>query len=160
MSENNKQKPRAIDVDKIDLEKEREKITENPGLIAFAHTVGGALIKPEDKGKIKGRAMAAMQEQTERQMSQLYQQMQVLAEQAQSLKSRVLISERIYQSQINFEPLIGKTYYLYERKDGSDLLSLVSPEEWGSPLPFNKHLASVKLLSDHTWDVLEEDAEL
>jgi hypothetical protein len=74
-----------------------DNVTDQPGLIPFPHHLGSAVIKPEDKGKIKGRAMAAMKEQTERQMSQLYDQMKVLAEQANRIKERVNISEKIYQ---------------------------------------------------------------
>ncbi|MCC5930808.1 MAG: DUF2452 domain-containing protein [Cyclobacteriaceae bacterium] len=151
------EKIREIDVDKIDLDKLGEKVSKMPGLLEYAHTVGSVTIKPEDRGKIKGRAVAAMHDQTDRQMKQILQQMQTLADQARSLKARVLISERIYQAQINFEPIIGKTYHLYERYDGSDTLSLVSPEEWGTSMPFQKHLATVKLLSDHTWEIIKEN---
>ena len=35
-----------IDLTSIDLEKERDKITDLPGLIKFAHSVGSAIIKP------------------------------------------------------------------------------------------------------------------
>lgn len=144
-----------IDIDRIDLEKEKEKAADLPGLIEFAHTVGGALIRPEDKGKIKGRAMAAMREQTDRQLGQLYEQMQTLMHQARDIKKRVEISERIYETQLNFDPIIGKTYYLYEKEDGSDVLSMIAPGEWGDKLPFKQYLASVTLLSDHTWEVSE-----
>ncbi len=95
---------------------DKDKVAENPGLLPYAHTVGSAVIKPEDKGKIKGRAVVAMRQQTERQMSQLYKQMQLLADQANELKKRVEVSERIYSADIGFEPLIGHTYYLYDRQ--------------------------------------------
>lgn len=142
-----------IDVDRIDLEKEREKTTEQPGLIAFPHTVGGAVIKPEDQGKMKGRAVSAMRQQTDRQMRQLYEQAQTLARQAQAIKDRVDISERIYEAEMNFEPIITHTYFLYQKKDETDVLSLVSPKEWGRSYPFKAYVAKVTLLSDHTWEV-------
>ena len=162
MNKDNEQRQRGnkIDVDKIDLEKEREKTTETPGLIAFPHTVGGAVIRPEDTGKLKGRALSAMREQTGRQMNQLYRQAQLLADQAREIQKRAEVSERIYTSQMSFEPLIGHIYYLYERKDGTDLLSMVSPDEWGRSQPFKKFLAKVKLLSDHTWEMLEQSEEI
>lgn len=144
-----------VDISKIDLEKEREKITDFPGLIAFAHTVGSALIKPVDKGKIKGQALAAMHDQTNRQFRQVMDQMQILMGQAHELKKRVEVSERIYQSNLNFSPVIHQVYYLYQRKDGSDFLSMISPEEWGRSFPYNHMVACVRLLSDHTWEVLE-----
>ena len=142
-----------INIDQIDLEKEREKATEQPGLIAFPHMVSGAVIKPEDQGKMKGRAVSAMRQQTDRQMRQLYEQAQTLARQAQAIKERVDISERIYEAEMNFEPIIAHTYYLYQKKNGIDVLSLISPEEWGRSYPFESYVAKVTLLSDHTWEV-------
>lgn len=147
-------KPNEIDVSKIDLDKMKEKTAETPGLLPYAHAPGSALVKPEDAGKIKGRAMAAMREQTEMQMSQLYEQMRLLAEQAQKIQRRVEISERIYAVKMGFEPIIGKTYYLYRRENGEDFLSLVAPNEWGKGKKLD-YVATVKLLADHTWEVLD-----
>ncbi|MEQ9467226.1 MAG: DUF2452 domain-containing protein [Ekhidna sp.] len=144
-----------VDISKIDLEKEREKITDLPGLIEYAHHAGSAIIKPEDKGRIKGTAVAAMHDQTDRQFRQLYEQMQTLIEQAKYLKSRVEVSERIYQASVPFQPVIGKVYFLYKKKDNSDLLSMVSPEEWGKNFPYESFEAEVRLMSDHTWEIVK-----
>lgn len=148
-------KGKRIDIDKIDLDELKEKTTENPGLLSFPHSVGGAMVKPEDQGKVMGRAMTAMKEQTERQLQQLYDQMQVLVKQANNIKSRVHVSERIYLSQMNFEPIIGQTYFLYENAEGENVLSMISPQEWGKKLPYRSFVAKVKLLADHTWEVLD-----
>lgn len=131
-----------------------DSITENPHSLEYGHHRGSSVVKPEDKGKIKGRALAAMEQQTDRQMGQIQEQIELLAKQARQLQSRKEISEQIYQSSINFEPLIGHVYYLYQKEGGEHLLSLLSPEEWGRSL---KHVyrAKVSLLADHTWDVLE-----
>jgi len=150
-------KGKKIDIEQFDLDELKKKSAETPGLISFPHTVGGAVIKPEDKGKTRGRALTAMKEQTEHQLKQLYDQMQVLVNQAKDIKSRVLVSEEIYQSEINFEPIIGKIYFLYERKNKNGVLSMISPEEWGHKLPYHSYVAKVKLLSDHTWEVLESN---
>jgi len=122
---------KKIDVEKLDLELMKEKTTENPGMLPYAHHSGSALIKPEDKGKITGRAVAAMHSQTDMQMAQIYDQMQLLAEQAKKIKARVEVSERIYQASIAFEPLINHRYFLYQKTDGTDFLSMIAPEEWG-----------------------------
>jgi len=147
---------RKIEVEKIDLEKMKEKTTEIPGLLPYAHQSGSALIKPEDKGKITGRAVAAMHSQTDIQMSQIYQQMQLLAEQAKSLQHRVEISERIYKTSMGFEPLINHHYFLYEKEEGNDFLSMVAPEEWGKKQRFSRFIAEVKLLADHTWEIIRK----
>jgi predicted transcriptional regulator len=146
---------KAIDVDGIDLEKMREKVTANPGLLPYAHRVGSVVIKPEDEGSIKANALEAMRQQTDMQMKQLYEQMQTLAKQAKEIQERIQISERIYQAEIRFNPLIGRVYYLYEREGQKDTLSLIAPHEWGRSKKYTKFIAKVHLLADHTWEVLE-----
>ncbi|WP_337040847.1 DUF2452 domain-containing protein [Emticicia sp. 17c] len=129
------------------------KVAENPGLMEYAHTSGSAVIRPEDIGKVKGKAQLAMRQQTNEQLNKIYRQMELLAQQAKEIKNRIDISERIYDAAIGFEPIINHTYYLYEKKDGSDILSMVAPSEWGRSFPFNQFLAKVFLLADHTWKV-------
>lgn len=131
-----------------------DKITENPHSLPYAHTVGGALVKPEDRGKIRGRAMAAMYEQTDMHLGQIREQIELLARQAKDIQHRVQISEEIYQAEMNFEPIIAKIYFLYRRSTGKSVVSMVSPPEWGKNPPFS-YVAKVQLLSDHTWDILE-----
>ena len=132
-----------------------KKVAENPGLLPYAHTAGGAVIRPEDKGRIKGNAMMAMYEQTDRQMNQLKEQMETLVAQAKSLQRRKQISEVIYQATLNFRPVAGHIYHLYEKKDGSHTISLIAPEEWGRNKPYI-YLATVQLLYDHTWEILRQ----
>jgi len=133
---------------------DKDKITENPGLLPYAHTVGSALVKPEDKGRIKGLAVSAMYEQTDMQMEQIREQIALLAQQAQAIQDRVNISETIYLADMGFKPLISHIYHLYTKSDNSHVLSMVGPNEWGKSCPYT-FVASVKLLADHTWDILE-----
>ena len=129
-----------------------DKIAENPHLLPYAHTLGGALIKPIDRGKVKGLALKAMYKQTDLQMDQIREQINLLAQQAQRIQDRVIISEKIYQAKCGFKPLIGETYYLYTKSTGEYVLSMVAPEEWGANPPF-QYEATVSLLADHTWDI-------
>ncbi len=133
-----------------------DKVAAHPHLLPYAHTVGGAVIKPIDKGRVKGLAVSAMYEQTDMQLEQIRQQMELLAHQAKAIQNRVRISEAIYSADVNFEPVITKTYHLYRRRTNQQyVLSLVAPEEWGPNPPYD-FIASVRLLGDHTWDVLQQ----
>lgn len=134
---------------------DKDKITETPHLLPYAHTVGGFEIRPIDKGRVKGNAIQAMEEQAQMQMDQIREQIELLLQQANGVKERVEISQDIYLADMNFEPVIGKAYHLYQRKDGQKVLSMVSPNEWGRSMPFESFVATVKLLADHTWEVLE-----
>ncbi len=133
---------------------DKDHITDNPSGLEYPHHRGSAIVKAEDKGKIKGRALAAMEQQTSRQMDQIQEQIELLAKQAKKLKSRVEISETIYQAKMSFEPLVGHDYYLYETDAHDFTLSLLSPADWGKRLP-HIYKAKVSLLADHTWDVLD-----
>lgn len=135
---------------------DKDKITENPHNLPYAHTVGGAVIKPIDQGRTKGLAVKAMHKQTDIQLDQIRKQMELLAEQAQKIKKRVEISEIIYGAEMGFKPLISKVYHLYQRADETAVLSVVGPQEWGPRgCPFQNFLATVSLLADHTWEILE-----
>jgi hypothetical protein len=137
-----------------------DKITENPHSLEYGHHAGSALIKPEDQGKLKSRALNAMEHQTDMQLSQIYEQMKLLADQAKKLNDRKSISEFIYQAEIRFEPFINHTYHLYKKSNGTYLLSLIGPNQWGRSGAELQFMATVKLLADHTWDILDQSPDL
>jgi hypothetical protein len=136
-----------------------DKITENPHSLEYAHHAGSALIKPEDQGKLKGRALEAMDHQTDMQLNQIYEQMQLLAEQAKKLNARKQVSEFIYQAEMRFEPFINHIYHLYQRDNKAFVLSLVGPDQWGRTIQNFDFIATVKLLADHTWDILAQNPD-
>lgn len=137
---------------------DKDKIAENPGTLPYAHTAGGAVIRPTEKGAIHSKSVAAMEQQTDRQLRQLYDQMRVLTEQAEALQQRAEVSRQIYEADMNFEPVVGHTYHLYLRKSGKYVLSMVSPEEWGKNIPF-EYISTVSLLADRTWEVMNENLD-
>jgi hypothetical protein len=123
-------------------------------ILPYAHERGGVAILPEDMGKTKARAVQAMEEQVGSQLKQIYGQVEILARQAQTLRRRMEISERLYAADFRHEPLIGHTYFIYLRENGTWWASLIEPGAW--PGAGRKHLATVKLLADHTWEILED----
>ncbi len=136
-----------------------KKVAQNPGLLPYAHTAGGAIIKPMDKGRAKGTAMKAMYQQTDRQMDMLKKQMETLMAQAKTLQERVVLSEKIYQAEVGFKPVMGYDYFLYLKKNNKYLISMVAPEEWGSNPPY-QYVASCQLLADHTWQILDSQMDV
>lgn len=136
-----------------------DKITENPHNLPYAHNTGSAVVKPEDEGRVKGNAMNAMEHQTDMQLDQIYKQMQLLVEQAKGLQNRKTISEKIYGAEMRFEPLINHVYHLYQKDDNKYLLSLIAPDQWGRSKKSFEFVATVRLLADHTWDILEKNGK-
>lgn len=135
---------------------DKDKVAENPGTLSYPHNIGSIVVKPEDEGKLKSRALSAMREQTNRQLLQIQKQVELLASQANELRRRVEISEKIYLADLTFEPFIGHIYHLYKKEDNYKLM-LIGPNEWGrSKRNELEYVSSVKLLSDHTWEITEE----
>ncbi|MFC4263474.1 DUF2452 domain-containing protein [Ferruginibacter yonginensis] len=121
-------------------------------VLPYSTSVSGAVIKPTEAGIIRHKALTAMEEQTNMQLDQIRKQIELLAMQAQEIQSRKQLSMIIYSAKLNFQPVIGQVYHLYEKEDGSYMISMVSPKEWGrGKKPFKSHYAKVQLLADHTW---------
>jgi hypothetical protein len=120
-------------------------------VLPYASSLGSVAIRPTNEGVIKYKALAAMEEQTQMHLDQIREQIELLARQAQEIRKRKELSWMIYESRLSFQPQIGHTYHLYEKKDGTHILSLVAPNEWGGAGPFKAFVSSVKLLADHTW---------
>jgi len=142
---------------------DKDNITETPGSLPYAHHRGSAVIKTSKESVIKSRSLSAMEDQTEMQLQQIRRQIELLAQQAQEIKVELLaqqaqeikerkeLSLKIYQAKMNFAPLIGDAYYLYETEEGGHILSMIGPNEWGRSRKFKVFLAKVRLLADHTW---------
>lgn len=120
-------------------------------VLPYSASVSGAVIRHNEEGIIKHKALTAMEEQTNMQLDQIRKQIELLALQAHEIHQRKELSMMIYQANLSFKPNIGQMYYLYQKKDDNHMLSLVSPKEWGGLGPFKKFIAAVQLLADHTW---------
>ena len=53
----------------------------------------------------------------------------------------------VYESTYNFQPIVGETYHMYEKKDKTLWLSLIGPKEWNQP-----YIGSFRLLTDGKWE--------
>lgn len=134
---------------------DKDKITENPSTLPYAHTVGGAVIRPTKQGVIRSKALSAMEQQTDMQLDQIKEQIELLARQAKKIQQRKELSEMIYAARISFKPEINHIYHLYENKEGTGILSMIGPDEWGGKPKFSVFLHSVRLLADHTWEIID-----
>ncbi len=156
----NQQSPKSIDINQIDLEQLKLKVAENPGSLPYAHHVGSPVVRPEDAGRAKGKSLMAMYQQTDLQLAQVYKQIELMLAQAQAIRNRRLISERIYSAHFPSEPVVGQTYYLYRRDENSDVVSLIAPHEWGRSYRYQAYIATIRLMADRTWEIVEEGEEI
>jgi hypothetical protein len=125
-----------------------------PGLLPYGHTIGAPAFRPTEMGVILSKSASAMNEQVEMQKSQILQQLELLKKQYIELEERRIISLIVYQAELRFKPESGHTYYLYNRENGTTFLSMIEPTSWNRGDLI--YIASVKLLSDMTWTVIEK----
>ncbi len=107
--------------------------------LTYGSNSGAPAIKLEDVGGWK-------QTQAQRANKVFTKKYDEIKEEFVNLIDEVKWNEFIYSATYNFIPVLGETYYVYERKDGSIFLSLISPTEWNM-----KCLGSTKLDSNNKW---------
>lgn len=130
----------------------KEPLYQGPDALApYPLHVSSPKIEPIDKRLVKGNALEVMTHQADQQIGMLRRQAELLLMQAKEIEDRLKISHEIYQADLNFEPVIGTTYHVYE-KQGRTVLSLVSPDEWGK-MPFDSYRCSARLLADKSWEI-------
>lgn len=120
----------------------------------YAISISSPKIEPIDKRLLVANAHESMQHQAEQQILMLRKQAQLLINQAKEIEARVEMSHAIYKADLNFEPIIHGIYHLYQKDDGSQVLSMIAPYEWGKSAAFHTYLHTVRLLADRTWEIL------
>jgi hypothetical protein len=136
-------------------EKEFESYSGPASLSPIPLSVGSVPIKPEDKGKIRANAVEAMHHYAQQEMDMLRKQADLIMQQVREIEDRLKISEQIYQSEMRFTPVVNQIYHLYEKGDHF-AISLIAPNEWGRSKTQMKHVATIRLLGDHSWQVINK----
>jgi len=105
-------------------------------------------IIPNDLSTFKSRGVS----QVER---ELQQKLLKIREEYIEVVDHYNWNKLVYESEINFEPVIGNIYHLYHLR-GKNTLSMIGPNEsfFG-----DSHLASFKLNIDKQWDLVEATVE-
>jgi hypothetical protein len=98
-------------------------------------------IVPTDLSSFKSRGISEVERD-------LQQKLVELREQYLAAIDHFNWNKLVYEAQIQFEPVVGETYHLYET-GGRRTLSMISPDQW--PM---RHLASVRLNVDRQWQLV------
>ena len=107
--------------------------------LTYASNVGAPAIRLEDVGGWK-------QIQAQNANKIFTKKYEEIKDEFKKLVDEVSWNEFVYSATYNFLPVIGETYYLYEKKDGSPFLSLIAPTEWNM-----KFLGATRLESNNKW---------
>jgi hypothetical protein len=66
----------------------------------------------------------------------------------------VKLSTIVAETKHQFEALVGNTYYLYRRTDGTHFISMVEPEYWNHVELV--HLTDVTYTKNNTWKIIKK----
>ena len=108
--------------DEKTYEKDEPMVALNPHKLPYASNVGAPVIRPGDNSWKFPRITKA-----NHYFDKKYDE---LKKEFEELINSYEVNVMIYNAEIHFEPVLGYTYHLYERKDETIFLSLISPDEW------------------------------
>jgi hypothetical protein len=110
------------------------------GQLTYGSNLGAPAIKLDDvDGWKKTQAMDANKHFVAR-----YEE---LRKEFDGMLEEVHWNDVVYQSQYSFIPIIGDTYHLYKRENGSTFLSVIDPTSWRM-----EYLGSFRLDSNKKWN--------
>ncbi|GMS84310.1 hypothetical protein PENTCL1PPCAC_6485, partial [Pristionchus entomophagus] len=113
-------------------------------LVALAQQLKGA------RELVRGRALDRMHD--------IAKQMEHLQKMARKVLEDANRDEQLHKIACNLNKIVGKVYHVYDR-DGTQYMSLLSPEEWGKPEKEQEYRGSYRLEADRSWTPLEEVRE-
>jgi hypothetical protein len=111
----------------------------NASLLPYSTNVGAPVIKMGDVVSWKSRGINNVNKEFENKFNEL-------KEQYESLMIEYKWNELVYNAKFSFEPVIGEIYHLYSNNDGTNVLSLIAPNEWNK-----EHIGTFKLNSEKKW---------
>ena len=123
--------------DNVAWDNQKEKWVAN--ILPYASNVGAPVIKPENIDSWRKRGVTKVNHHLETKFLELRNEYNKLVEEFKW-------NDLIYNAKFNFEPVIGKTYYLYVGNDDKNFLSLIAPNEWD-----RKCLGSFHLTTEQKW---------
>jgi Protein of unknown function (DUF2452) len=98
-------------------------------------------IVPTDLSSFKARGISEVERD-------LQQKLVELREQYLAAIDHFNWNKLVYEAQIQFEPVVGETYHLYQA-GGRRMLSMIAPDQWRMA-----HLATFRLNVDRQWQLV------
>lgn len=113
-------------------------------VLPYGTNLGAPAIKIEDVGGWKRTAANEVNRQIKTKFDELKKEYE-------SLVDEYRWNDLIFRAEYNFVPVIGETYHLYARENGSIFLSMIGPNEWKM-----EYIGSFKLTSTQKWKKVKQ----
>lgn len=123
------------------MKKVPDSFVEDRRLKSYPTEIGSQKFSPDDIQLFKIEKTSKLKHHFSSKFSELQSEYKKLIEE-------ININERLYLAKHSFEPIPGKSYYLYIKENGEEFLSLISPKEWGDRF---EYVGTFEFLSDGRW---------
>lgn len=130
-----KKKPDAVVWDE-----EQERFVAN--ILPYATSLSGPIIDVPNIDAFKQKGVSKASKLLQAEWNELQEKIKAFATQAQQ-------TQKVYQAEFKFEPIVGETYFLYKGGE-KDFLSIIPPAQWKK-----EFIGAFKLSSEFTWEAVE-----
>lgn len=132
------------------MKKKPDNVVDSPLTMPYGTNVGAPAFQVPDVAGYKKELAAEASHRFHQRYNEIEQEFKELVDQAQ-------YNDRILNAYLSFKPNIGEIYHLYEQ-EGSDFVSMLSPQDWGESYMKNKSfVGSFKLKADNVWERIMEE---
>lgn len=120
---------------------DKDSQTYNSSLLPYGTNIGAPKITPTGVSAWKNSSITSFNHTFNNKIENLKSDYQKLIDEYQ-------INDMLYQSKMNFQPIVGKVYHLYNNeKKNEHFLSLIPPDSWEKT-----HLGDFKLNHEKLWE--------
>ena len=129
--------------------------------IEYPMEVGAPVFAPIKVTEEKDIAVNIARQAAKQEYDRIMEQASVLVRQAKALQARLDATEMVHLAKFSFNPLHGKTYFLYfDANKTANVLNHTGPNSWTCGVPENwTYVMTVRKLGDSTWEEVKEDVQ-
>lgn len=130
----------------------------NRNVTPYATEAGGPKFEMVPVTKQKDLMINHARMYAQQEYDRIMELVNVLEKQAQSIKRRLEITDAVHGAVYQFQPVMGKEYWLaWDKRKQHTLLTQNGPNDWSSGAPEDyEYVTQVKYMGDHTWLELNE----
>lgn len=108
-------------------------------LLPYATNIGAPVIKPDNLSSWKNEKIFKTNKYFNKKYDEIKKEYEKLVEEFEW-------NDLVYNSNYNFQPIIGEKYHLYRRNNGEYFLSLIEPQSWKQ-----EYVGTFEMDSDNKW---------
>lgn len=123
-------------------DKKPDSYVENSHILPYGNNISAPAIKLENIEGWRGQKIGKANEY-------FSTKLQEIKKEYENLVAEFEWNDIVFNSEYNFEPIIGKEYFLYKRENDSFFLSMIEPTEWDK-----NYIGSFRMTTDNKWEKL------